>query len=179
MCNATTQHPGAMGAPRKLDETHQLEDFDCGQVSLNDFLSERALKNNREKASVTYVVCERDTTKVIGYYALSNGSINRNEAPSRIARNMPPDIPIILLGRLAVDSNWQGSGMGKGLLKDALKRAISASDSIGARALVVHALTEEAAKFYKKLGFVESPVTPMTYMLSLRHDPGLLANLTQ
>jgi GNAT superfamily N-acetyltransferase len=112
------------------------------------------------------VVCVRQV--VVAYYALSAGSIATLSAPGRIRRNVPDPIPVIVLGRLAVDAKWAGKGLGAGLLKDALMRSLQASELVGARALLCHAIDETAKRFYVHHGFIESPVHPMTLLVPLR-----------
>lgn len=105
---------------------------------------------------------------VIGYYALSAGSIEQKYAPGIIKRNMPTPIPVFVLGRLAVDLKWSGNGIGQGLLKEAVERSFLLSQQIGTRALLCHAIDDEAKNFYLKHGFIESPIEPLTVMLSLK-----------
>jgi GNAT superfamily N-acetyltransferase len=104
----------------------------------------------------------------VGYYAVAAGSIAREEAPGSIKRNMPDPIPAIIIGRLAVDHRYQRTGIGQGLLRDALARAMNVSEQIGARALIVHALNEQAEAFYLRHGFLTSPTGPGTSLLSLK-----------
>ncbi|MFN0118454.1 MAG: GNAT family N-acetyltransferase [Elusimicrobiota bacterium] len=143
-----------------------MTDFNSGILSLDDWLKRRALSNQESGASRTYVVC--GAGKVIGYYALSAGSILQSESTGRVRRNMPDPIPVILLGRLAVDRSWHGKEIGKGLLRDAVLRTISASEITGIRAILVHAISEDAKHFYKSCGFQESTVDPMTLMVTMR-----------
>jgi GNAT superfamily N-acetyltransferase len=128
-------------------------------------LKERARQNDAQGASKTYVVAAG--WEVVGYYCLSAGAVARATAPSGLRRNMPDTIPVILLGRLAVHQSWGGKGIGSGLLKDAVLRSIGVAATVGARALLCHAISPEAKKFYLKHGFIESPVEPMTVMLNL------------
>nr|WP_199329053.1 GNAT family N-acetyltransferase [Coleofasciculus sp. FACHB-1120] len=152
--------------PETLQQTHDVETFDCGKPSLNDWLRKRALENEATGASRTYVVCCGD--RVVGYYSLANGSVIHSEAPGKIKRNMPDPIPVMVLGRLAVDINHRGKGIGKGLVKDAILRTLQASEIAGIRAIMVHALDEEAKRFYvDKCGFMPSPVHPLTLMVTL------------
>lgn len=167
MYHRAKKQPVALGRPTRLTEEHELEGFSCDEASLDDFLRSKALKNMKSKASITYVVCERDSLRVVAYYTLSSGAVGRADAPGNVSRGMPDPIPVTLLGRLAVDSRYKGLGIGKGLLKDALERSTIASQEIGARALLVHAIDDVAAAFYSKHGFVESTVTPMTLMTKL------------
>jgi GNAT superfamily N-acetyltransferase len=105
---------------------------------------------------------------VIGYYALATGSVEHRDAPKKLRRNMPDPIPVMVLGRLAVDQQWQQAGLGRSLLKDAVLRTLSVSQQVGVKALLVHALSEDARTFYAHNGFLESPLDPMTLVISLR-----------
>ena len=134
---------------------------------MSAWLSKRALANAATGASRTYVVCD-EQRRVIGYYALAAGSIAGAAAPGRLRRNMPDPLPVIVLGRLAVHSGWSGRGIGSGLLKDAGLRSIQAAELIGVRALLCHAIDEEARAFYLKHGFAESPLDPLTVLVGLR-----------
>ena len=154
-----------ISSPVLLTEAQDFSGFNCGIDTLNSWLSKRALKNNTQNASRCFVVC--DSKKVVGYYAFSAGSVIQADAPSNIKRNMPDPIPVFILGRLAVDVNYQGKGLGGHLLKDAMIRALKVSEHIAAKALLVHALSEDAKKFYEGFGFTESPINPMTLFLSI------------
>ncbi len=156
---------GCLSAPVPLASEHQTAKFKCGADSLNEWLNRRALKNEYHGGSRTYVVCEGN--RIVGYYALAAGSIARKEAPGRLKRNMPDPIPALILGRLAVDLQWQRQGIGPGLLRDAIARSINVSKQIGARVLIVHALNGNAEAFYRKYGFVESRLALGTLLLPL------------
>lgn len=104
----------------------------------------------------------------MGYYALAAGAVSREHAPGRIRRNAPDPVPVIVLGRLAVHVDMPRRGIGRGLLKDAVLRTLQASEQVGARALLCHAIDDAAKAFYLKHGFVESPIHTMTLMLPLR-----------
>jgi len=132
---------------------------------LDDWLRRRASANQISGASRTYVVCEDKI--VIGYYALASGVVTVENAPGRFRRNMPNPIPVAVPARLAVDQNWQGRGLGRALFRDAAQRVAQAADAIGIRGIVVHAISEEAKKFYVTLGFDPSPREPMTLMVTL------------
>ena len=162
--------PSALQVPTPLTASHLTDGFDCGHPSLNAWLQKRALGNAASGASRTYVVCAADQ-KVIGYYALAAGSISASAAPGALRRNMPDPLPVIVLGRLAVGNAHAGQGIGEGLLKDAVLRSLQAAQLIGARALLCHALNEQAKTFYLKHGFVESPSEPLTVLLGLRNAP--------
>ncbi len=156
---------GKISAPERLTANHLLSGFDCGTVSLNEWLIHRALKNEQTGGSRTYVVCCKN--QVIGYYALAAGSVARAEATNRIKKNMPDPIPALVLGRLAVNCNWQGQNIGRGLLKDALARAINVSEQVGVRVIIVHVLNDKAEAFYRKHGFTNKNIASNTLMLPL------------
>ena len=157
---------GEVTAPEPITETHLTESFACGIPVLDDWLKRRALKNEVSGASRTFVICQ--DSQVIGYYTLATGSIEHRNAPGKIRRNMPNPIPVMVLGRLAVDQRWQQAGLGRGLLKDALLRTLSVSNQVGIRALLAHTLSEDAKHFYTRSGFIESPLDPMTLMIALQ-----------
>ena len=125
----------------------------------------RVLRNEQEGGSRTYVVSEDG--KVIGYYCLAAGSVMRRATTGRIRRNMPELIPVVLLGRLAVTRSHQGKGIAQALVRDAVLRTLQAAEIAGIRTLLVHSLDEDAAAFYRHLGFVESPIDPLVLMLPL------------
>lgn len=104
---------------------------------------------------------------VIGYYALAAGAVSHELASGAIRRNMPDPVPVVVLGRLAVHTDWVGRGLGRGLLKDALQRTLQLAGELGIRALLCHAIDDDAKAFYRKHGFVESPIEPLTLMLGL------------
>lgn len=154
-----------LSAPQPLSDEHQLADFDSGESSLDDWLRRRAAKNQANGSSRTYVVCEGD--RVIGYYCLAAGAVGHAEAPSTMRRNRPDPVPVLVLGRLAIHKSHHQQGIGTALLNDAIRRAIQAADIAGVTALLVHALSEQARRFYLSRGFIESPVKPMTLCLML------------
>jgi predicted N-acetyltransferase YhbS len=155
----------ALSAPAPLAAQHQLDDFDSGVVPLDDWLKRRARRNEAEGASRTLVTC--DGARVVGYYSLSAGSILRDIATGGVRRNMPEPVPVVLIGRLAVDKAWRRQGLGADLLQDAVLRVIAAAELVGVRAILVHAISEGAKAFYEKHGFRASPVEPMTLMITI------------
>ncbi|MDB9311835.1 GNAT family N-acetyltransferase [Spirulina sp. CS-785/01] len=155
-----------LSSPETLNASHQVELFNSGNNQLDNWLKNRALKNQQEGASRTYVVCVENL--VVGYYCLANGAVTRSQATGKARRNMPDPIPVIVIGRLAVDQNWQGKGIGQGLLRDAILRTLQASEIAGIRAILVHAISENAKQFYEKLGFKVSPSDPMTLMITVQ-----------
>ncbi|HEY2709710.1 MAG TPA: GNAT family N-acetyltransferase [Caulobacteraceae bacterium] len=152
-------------APESIRPDHDVGQFDSGVAVLDDWLRRRALPNEAAGASRTFVACTE--TRVAGYYSLAAGSVMHGVATSRTRRNMPDPIPVVLLGRLAIDRSWQGRGLGAKLLRDCVLRVIGAAGAIGVRALLVHAISEEAKAFYERFGFRASPIEPMTLMLTL------------
>jgi predicted N-acetyltransferase YhbS len=155
-----------ISAPAPLQADHDTSQFNCGHAMLDDWLQNTALKNQRHDGSKTFVVC--DGQRVAAYYTLAAGAVQRMDTPGRVRRNMPEPVPVIVLGRLAVDTAYQGNKIGPGLLKDALLRAISVSEQIGIKAMLVHAISEEAKNFYLHHGFVESPTNNMTLMITIK-----------
>lgn len=151
--------------PAPITPAHEIAGFQSGVASLDEWLQKRALKNENALASRTYVTCEGH--RVVGYYCLSAGAVALSETPKTLTRNMPDPIPVVVLGRLAIDLSWQNKGLGKALLQDATRRALAAADIAGVTALLVHALSEEARRFYLSRGFVASPIQPMILFLRL------------
>lgn len=154
-----------IAAPEHIQAHHDLAAFDCGQPELNDWLRRQALKNEAAGASRTYVISADG--RVIGYYALATGAIARAAATGKVRRQMPDPIPVMIVGRLAVDVRHQGQGLGYGLLRDALLRTVQVAEQTGIRSVLLHAMTVEAKKFYQRAGFQESPVDPMTMMIAI------------
>jgi GNAT superfamily N-acetyltransferase len=152
-----------IGSPEKLCADHDISEFDSGEPVLDDWLRRRALRNEASGVSRTYVVCAG--RRVVGYYTLSAGAVAHTHAPGRIKRSMPDPIPVVVLGRLAVDKASHGKGVGAGLLRDAVLRTLQAAEIAGVRAILLHAISEDAKRFYEKYGFVTSPVDPMTVMI--------------
>lgn len=152
-------------APMPLTEHHVTEGFFCGIDSLDQWLKRRSLKNQIRGVSRTYVAC--DETRVVAYYALASGAVTSTDATGRFRRNMPDPIPVVVLGRLAVDQTLQGKGFGRSLVRDAGMRVIQAADAIGIRGMTVHALSDEAKAFYEKVGFEPSPLDPHLLMITL------------
>ena len=139
---------------QRLEKRHDRSDFDCGKEILNDWLKLRATQFDRKDLSRTYVLTAVDESMVLGYYALSTHRIEYEALSAEGAKGLPRlNVPVVLLGRLAVDQSQQGKGLGALLLTDALKRSMKISDQIGIRAIEVDALDEEARKFYLKFGF--------------------------
>lgn len=165
---------GVISAPALLTSLHSTEGFDCGTASLNTWLTQRALKNQQANASRTFVIC--DNNKVVGYYALATGGIDRRQATSNLAPNMPDPVPVIILARLAIDQSQNGQGLGGFLLRDALLRSLKVAQHVGVKAVLVHAISDAARRFYEKYGFQSSPVDPMTLMRPIKQIEGQLPN---
>jgi len=161
-------------SPRPIHEGDQVTQFDSGEHSLDEYLRTRALANHVEGASRCFVTC-RDGC-VVGFYALASAAVQRSSAPGRVRRNMPDPIPVILLSRLAIDRKEQGKGLGKHLLRDAITRAVHAADLIGVRAMLVHALHEEARAFYTHFEFETSPTDPLHLLLLIKDARALIGN---
>jgi GNAT superfamily N-acetyltransferase len=140
----------------KLQRSHKIDDFDCGQEALNRFLIRNALQNQQSEGSQTYVALAGD--KVVGYYTLVVGEVAFESAHDRLTKGLARHpVPIMLLARLAIETSWQGKGLGSGLLKDAMQRTVQAADIAGIRAFAVHAKDDEAKSFYEHFGFTPLP----------------------
>ncbi|MCB1643498.1 MAG: GNAT family N-acetyltransferase [Xanthomonadales bacterium] len=156
----------SLTAPQSLDSAHLLDKFACGEQLLDDWLKRRALANQLNGASRTFVVANA-SNDVVGFYTLAAGSVTRGIATGNVRRNMPEPIPVIVLGRLAVALSYQGQRLGLSMLRDALLRSQAVARQAGVRAMLVHALSENAARFYSAHGFLPSPMEPLTLMLTL------------
>lgn len=154
-----------LSAPEPLAEHHDVTRFTSGVESLDTWLKRRAMKNQATGASRTFVACVG--RQVVAYYALASSAVAVAEAPGRFRRNMPDPIPVVVLGRLAVDQSFQGKGIGRALVRDAGYRVLQAADAIGIRGLLVHALSAEAKSFYEHVGFEPSALDPNMLMITL------------
>ncbi len=154
-------------APQPLLPSHRCDGFACAEPELDGWLMRRALANQLSGASRTFVVLDAQQA-VVGYYALAAGAVSHQVATSAVRRNMPDPVPVMVLGRLAVDQRAQGQKLGASLLQDAVKRCELVSHHAGIRALLVHALHEQAKQFYEHYGFQVSPVHPLTLLLRLQ-----------
>lgn len=153
-------------APQPLAAVHEVMEFSSGEVTLDEWLKRRARPNQSSGASRTFVVADQQH-RVYGYYAMAAGAVAHSQASSGIKRNMPDPVPVMVLGRLAVDYRAQGMKLGASLLQDAVHRAIAVSENAGVRALLVHALHDRAKQFYEHYGFKESPQNPLVLMMRL------------
>src|ERR1700730_8346921 len=154
-----------IGAPEHLTAAHDISALECGVANLTEWLEKRALLNEETGASRTYVVCSAG--RVVGYYALASGGVALAQAPGRVRRNMPDPLPVMVVGRLAIEKGWQGRNIGRSLLRDAVLRTLQAAEIGGIRAILVHAISEDAKRFYERYGFSASPVDPMTLMITV------------
>jgi len=154
-----------LSPPTPLTAEHDLSSFDCGEPALNDWLLHRAMKNE-SRFSRTYVVCEDD--RVIAYFCISAGAVERSSAPGKIRRNAPDTIPVSIIGRLAVSRDHAGKGLGADILSDTLSRIAVASQSIGIGAVLVHAKNDAAKRFYMRCAeFIEYPEDSRTLFLPI------------
>jgi GNAT superfamily N-acetyltransferase len=144
----------------KLERRHAVEQFDCGEESLNRFLSQFAFPSQQANASKTYVgLADND---IIGFYTLVVGEVSYDDAPERLKKGLARHpVPLMLLARLAVSRTWQGKGVGAGLLKDAIQRTLQAADIVGIRTIATHAKNDTVRAFYEHFGFLQSPTDPL------------------
>ena len=164
--------------PVLLTNDHDCTEFNSGEAALDEWLKGRAIKNALIGASKTYVICEYGKTKVLGYFSLSAGQFLRTGASGGIRRNMPSEIPGILLGRLAVDSGHQHKGIARALLFHAVDKALQVGEQIAVRIMFVHAINGKAAAFYESFGFKRMPVETNTLAIDLLDFEGM-RNLRQ
>jgi len=159
--------PEALSPIHKLSGDDLTDSFACGQDDLDRFLKRFALANQAANTAHTYVTCR--ARRVVGYYSLAVGSVQREIAPSRTVKGMARHpVPVMVLARLAVDRSEQGSGIGKALLQDALLRTAQAAEIAGIRALVVHAKDHDARRWYEQFDFEPSPTDPLHLFLLLK-----------
>lgn len=157
--------PLKLTAPAPITAVHEVADFNSGEPSLDEWLKRRALKNDATGASRCFVLCAGNA--VIGYYSLSAGAISHETALKAMRRNMPDPLPVLLLGRLAIDKRHHNRGLGQSLLRDAMMRAVHVAGDAGVFAILVHAISAQAKQFYLSRGFVESPLQSMTLLMTL------------
>jgi predicted N-acetyltransferase YhbS len=155
--------------PVGLGSQHRDEDFRCGVRSLDEWLCKHALQSHRSGGSRVFVTTEAGPD-VVGYYALAAGAVMPRHAPARVARGLAVNqpVPVVLLGRLAVDIGCQGRYLGRSLLQDAMTRVLQAGELIGVRALLVHAIDERAREWYAQFGFERSPTHPLHLTLLMK-----------
>lgn len=154
------------GDPEPLGPDHVLEGFDCGRASLNVWLVRFARQAGAAGSARTYVMRDDQQGRVVAYHALTAAALERQAATARVIKGMPQyPIPVVLLARLAVDLSVAGRGLGAWLLRDAMMRTLAASETVGARAMLVHAIDEDARAFYRSHGFTPSPTDPLHLMI--------------
>ncbi|HET9714848.1 MAG TPA: GNAT family N-acetyltransferase [Pseudolabrys sp.] len=174
-----TPHPaaqtGGLTQPARLISAHNVSHFSSGQPILDDWLKKRSLESENVGTARTYVVCEQ-TLNVVGYYSIAMGSVQVNELPPKLKRKqgLPKQIPVAILARLARDEKYRGQGLGADLLQDALKRILQVSQMIGVRAVLVHAIDDKAATFWRDNEFVECPVDSRSFYLPIETIAGAL-----
>lgn len=155
--------------PQRLNASHDLLEFDCGEDSLNVWLVNHARQADSSGSARTFVILDSDTNSVAGYFSLTVGQIDVVDAPERVARGMGRSpIPVVLLARLAVDTKWQSKGLGSAMLREAVLKTLALSENVGVRAMLVHPLDEKAESFYMKYGFIKSPVREKQLLLLLK-----------
>lgn len=154
--------------PEPVGAHHQVAAFECGVPALDEFLIRHALTNHQSGSAKTFVATT-DNHIVTGYYSLAASQVMYADAPMRLQKGVARHpIPVVLLARLAVNRDWQGKGLGPGLLKDAILRVLGASEGVGIRALLVHAKDEVAKAFYQHFDFETLPGYPLHLVLLLK-----------
>lgn len=156
--------------PAPLGAEHALDDFDCGVESLNTWLRRHARAAAGAGSARTFVTTDSDQgERVVGYHALTVASVEHADARERVTKGMPKHpVPCVLLARLAVDRAVQGQGVGAWLLRDAMIRSLAAAEEVGIRAMLVHAIDDDAAAFYRRHGFEPSPTDPHNLQLLIK-----------
>lgn len=157
------------GDPERLTPDHVLEGFDCGRASLNLWLTRHAHQAGVAGSARTYVIVDSQQGRVVGYHALTVAGVEHEAATPRVIKGMPQyPIPVVLLARLAVDLSVAGRGLGAWLLRDATLRTLTASETVGVRAMLVHAIDEEARAFYLRHGLEPSQSDPLHLMILVK-----------
>lgn len=168
----------AISAPEPLTAAHDVSEFSCGKPTLDHWLRTRALSN--QEKGFTAVLVVHEVGRVVGYYGLAPTAVVPNVLPRSIRTGQPPDpVPCLLLGQLATDINWAGRGIGTGLLKHALERCVHAASLVGGRALMVNAVDDEAAAFWRRRGFLPSRDDPLVLFRSITDIAASLATLSR
>ena len=152
-----------------LGKQHDRKTFDCGEASLNQYLDRYANQDIRRRVNRVFVASTPgEPRQVIGYYSLSAGSLNATDLPEEFRRRLPGyPVPVVLLGRLAIAESHQGKGLGSILLADALQRIAQASQVMAVYAVIVDALNDRAAQFYRRFGFIPLPSQPLKLFLPM------------
>jgi predicted N-acetyltransferase YhbS len=166
--------------PVALEAWHRAEHFECGVPSLDGWLRRYALQSHRGGSSRVFVTTETDPD-IVGYYALAAGAVMPRGAPSRLVRGLAANqpVPVVLLGRLAVDARYQGEHLGRSLLLDAMTRVVQAGELIGIRAVLVHAIDEAAREWYAQFGFEPSPTNQLHLILLIKDLRATIEHLEQ
>lgn len=155
-------------SPAPLSSLHRLEGFDCGKPALNDWLLRHVRQVQGSGSAKTFVVADDD--RVAGYFSLTVGQIDTLDAPERIRQGMGRyPLPVVVLARLAVSLHDQGQGIGMGLLQDAIRRTLLIAEQDGIRAMLTHPIDEDAARFYIRFGFIQSPLRERQLLLLLKN----------
>ena len=162
--------------PEPLRGKHKTEGFECGEPSLDRWIERHARPAVASDSARVFVTTDGEG-RVVGFYALAAASISPAEATARLIKGQSKHqpVPVVLIGRLAVALGDQGNQLGRSLLQDALLRAAAAADSIGARAVVVHAISDDAVRFYERFGFEASPTDPHHLVLLMKDLRKLLS----
>lgn len=162
-----------LSPPRKLEKSDSRADFSSGAAELDDWFQRYAWQNQRANNAVTYVLAYEG--RILGYYAIASGGVGRCDVPAEFSKHRPDPIPIIILGRLAVDRSVQSRGLGRVLLRDAVERAVNVSESLGSAALVIHARDDAARRFYRRnIDLLESPIDPLHLILPITAAAAIL-----
>jgi GNAT superfamily N-acetyltransferase len=152
-------------APQPITADHDVSEFESKSEALNDWLKNKSFKNEGDTARTYVVTCDH---KVIAYYCLATSAVNHITATRKARQNAPDPVPCMLIGKLAVDKLWEGKGIGSGLLRDAIHRILRVSEIVGTRCVLVHTKDEDAKNFYLKHKFQQSPIEPLTLMMTLK-----------
>jgi GNAT superfamily N-acetyltransferase len=153
--------------PQPITRDHNVAGFSCGRESLDRYLIRDALKRDAAGDAKVIVLATSDL-EVVGYYTVSSASVSRRAATRKLKRNSPEPVPMALIGRFAIDSRYQKQGFGRALMKDAILRIAQASEQIGIKGVLLHALDNEAKAFYARCGFSASGVEDNLMMVTLR-----------
>lgn len=157
----------SLRAPEPLNPDHRIDAFDCGKPALDTWLARYARQAQGSGSAKTFIVC--DGEHVAGYYSLTVGQVDTAEAPPRVSKGMGRyPIPVVILARLAVSKTYQGQGIGAAMLRDAIRRTVAISEQAGIRALLTHPIDDDAARFYKRFGFLPSPLREQQWLLLLK-----------
>lgn len=163
-----------LSAPEPLTVAHDVSEFACGKPTLDHWLKTRALSN--QEKGFTAVLVVHEANRVVGYYGLAPTAVVPNVLPRSIRTGQPPDpVPCLLLGQLATDIGWAGGGVGTGLIKHALERSVTAARLVGGRALMVNAIDDDAAAFWRRRGFMPSKDDPLVLFRSIADIAASLA----